>query len=203
MVLFGTKQESWTSLALNILKTIILSSCASTWPTNNSNTSSTRWDLKRNLPTKVIHLIDSLICDCDSTSSSGSQFLWRTICNRTSDSNHCQLGVADSSFSRQNCMLPALVKYKLLLHAKCREMGLVYRKSRIFRVHVRIFRMRRLPYENKMHAKGTKQVRESAAVSDSTKISCARKVGEPRIRKLSAHEIFWIYSKWIRTNPNY
>ena len=45
-----------------------------------------------------------------------------------------------------------------------------------------------------MHAKGTKQVRESAAVSDCTKISCVRKVGEPRIRKLSAYEIFWIYS---------
>ena len=45
-----------------------------------------------------------------------------------------------------------------------------------------------------MHAKGTKQVRESAAVSDCMEISCARKVGEPRIRKLSAYEIFWIYS---------
>ena len=45
-----------------------------------------------------------------------------------------------------------------------------------------------------MHAKGTKQVRESAAVSDCTKISCVRKVGVPRIRKLSAYEIFWIYS---------
>ena len=52
----------------------------------------------------------------------------------------------------------------------------------------------RLPYENIRHAKGTKQVRESAAVSDCTKISCVRKVGEPRIRKLSAYEIFWIYS---------
>ena len=37
-------------------------------------------------------------------------------------------------------------------------------------------------------------VRESAAVSDCTKISCVRKVGEFRIRKLSAYEIFWIYS---------
>ena len=53
---------------------------------------------------------------------------------------------------------------------------------------------RRLPYENKMHAKGTKQVRESAAVSDCTKISCVRNVGEPRIRKWSACEVFWIYS---------
>ena len=50
-----------------------------------------------------------------------------------------------------------------------------------------------------MHAKGTKQVRESAAVSDCTEISCVRKVGEPRIRKLSAYEIFWIYS----TLPGY
>ena len=55
------------------------------------------------------------------------------------------------------------------------------------------FRMRRLLYENKMYAKGTKQFREFAAVSDCTKISCVRKVGEPRIRKLSAYEIFWIY----------
>ena len=45
-----------------------------------------------------------------------------------------------------------------------------------------------------MHAKGRKQVRKSAAVSDCTKISCVRKVGEPRIRKLSTYEIFWIYS---------
>ena len=44
-----------------------------------------------------------------------------------------------------------------------------------------------------MHAKIKKQVRESAAPSDCTKISCIRKVGEPRIRKLSANEIFWIY----------
>ena len=33
-----------------------------------------------------------------------------------------------------------------------------------------------------MHAKGTKQVRESAAVSDGAKISCVRKVGGPRMR---------------------
>ena len=58
----------------------------------------------------------------------------------------------------------------------------------------RIFRTRRLPYENKMHAKGTKQVRDSTAVSDCTEISCIRKDGEPRIQKLSAYEIFWIYS---------
>ena len=45
-----------------------------------------------------------------------------------------------------------------------------------------------------MHAEGTKHARESAAVSDRTKISCVRKVGELRIRKLSAYEIFWIYS---------
>ena len=31
-----------------------------------------------------------------------------------------------------------------------------------------------------------------AAVSDCTKMLCVRKVGEPRIRKLSAYEIFWI-----------
>ena len=40
-----------------------------------------------------------------------------------------------------------------------------------------------------MHAKGTKQVRESAAVSNCTSISCIdlQKVGEPKIRKLSAY----------------
>ena len=48
-----------------------------------------------------------------------------------------------------------------------------------------------------MHAKGTKHARESAAVSDCTKISCVRKVGEPRIRKLSGYKIFWIYSTLI------
>ena len=71
-----------------------------------------------------------------------------------------------------------------------------YCKSRIFRMHVIFvyFRMWRLPYENKMHAKGTKQVRESAVVSDCTKISCVRKLREARMRKLSAYEIFWIYS---------
>ena len=55
-----------------------------------------------------------------------------------------------------------------------------------------IFRRRRLPYENKMCANGIKLVRESAAVSDCTKLSCVRKVGEHRIRKWSAYEIFWI-----------
>ena len=60
-----------------------------------------------------------------------------------------------------------------------------------------MFRTRRLAHQNKMLAKGTKQVRESAAVSDCTKISCVRKVEEPRIRKLSAYEIFWIYSIYI------
>ena len=61
--------------------------------------------------------------------------------------------------------------------------------------------MRRLPYENKMHAKGTKQVRESAAVIDCPKISCVRKVGEPRIRKLSAYEISSVYSSIFRMSP--
>ena len=48
-----------------------------------------------------------------------------------------------------------------------------------------------------MHAKGTKQVREAAPVSDCTKGSCVRKVGERRIRKLSVYEVFWIYSKML------
>ena len=42
--------------------------------------------------------------------------------------------------------------------------------------YFRIFRTRRLPYENKMHTKNSKQVRESAAVSGCTKIPCVRKV---------------------------
>ena len=45
-----------------------------------------------------------------------------------------------------------------------------------------------------MHAKSTQQIRESASVSNCTKILCVWNVGEPRIRKLSAYEIFWIYS---------
>ena len=74
-----------------------------------------------------------------------------------------------------------------------------YCKSRIFRMQYFfcIFRTRRLPYENKLDAKGTKQVRVSAAISDCTKISCVRKVGEPRRRKLNAYKIFWIYSTCI------
>ena len=49
-----------------------------------------------------------------------------------------------------------------------------------------------------MQAKGTKQVREPAAVSDCTKIECVRKVGEPmRIRKLSAYKIVYVRGKSI------
>ena len=51
--------------------------------------------------------------------------------------------------------------------------------------------------KKKVHAKGTKQVRESAAVSGRTKISCVRKVGGPRIRKLSVYETFWICSRFL------
>ena len=50
--------------------------------------------------------------------------------------------------------------------------------------------MLRLPYENIMHTKNSKQAIESAAVSGCTKISCVRKVGVTRIRKFSAYEIF-------------
>ena len=57
-------------------------------------------------------------------------------------------------------------------------------------------------YENKMHAKIKKQVRDSAAPSDCKKISCIRKVGKPRIRKLSAYEIFWIYSTCMRARDH-
>ena len=63
------------------------------------------------------------------------------------------------------------------------------------------FRTRQLPYKNKMHAEGTKQIRESAAISDCTNISCVRKVGKPRIRKLSAYEIFWIQYNVIFQGP--
>ena len=55
----------------------------------------------------------------------------------------------------------------------------------------------------KMHAKSKKQVRESAAPNDCTKISCIRKVGEPRIWKLSAYEIFWIYSTCLMSRWGY
>ena len=76
-----------------------------------------------------------------------------------------------------------------------------YCKSR-YACYFRIFRTRRLAYETKMHAKHTKQVRESTVVSDCTKSLCVRKVGEPRIRKLSAHEIFWIYRIAIAVYPH-
>ena len=49
----------------------------------------------------------------------------------------------------------------------------------------------RASIRNKMHVKGAMQVRVSAVVSDCTKNSCVRKVGEPWIQKLSAYEIFW------------
>ena len=45
-----------------------------------------------------------------------------------------------------------------------------------------------------MHAKSTKPVRELAAVGDCTEVPWVRKVGDASIRKLSAYEIFWIYS---------
>ena len=41
--------------------------------------------------------------------------------------------------------------------------------------------MRRLPYENKMRTKRSKQVTESAVVSVRTKFSCVRKVGDPQL----------------------
>ena len=63
-------------------------------------------------------------------------------------------------------------------------------------------RTRQLLYENKMHVKGATQVRESAGISDCTEISCVRKVGEPRIRKLSAYETFWIYSIWVNNHSS-
>ena len=55
-----------------------------------------------------------------------------------------------------------------------------YCKSRIFckACYFRLFRNEKLPYENKMHTKGTKLVRESAAVSDCMEISCVWKRSE-------------------------
>ena len=78
-----------------------------------------------------------------------------------------------------------------------------YCKSRIFRMHVIFVYFVRGGFRTKIKAcKRYKQVRESAAVSDCTKISCVRKVGEPRIRKMSAYEIFWIYSISCNSFPN-
>ena len=53
----------------------------------------------------------------------------------------------------------------------------LYCTSRIFRVHFNFvfFRTWRLPYENKMRTKGSKQVRERAAVRGCKKISCTVK----------------------------
>ena len=64
-------------------------------------------------------------------------------------------------------------------------------------INVYLFRMRRPLYENKMHVKGTKQVRESAAVSDCMKIHAHERSESPSIRKLSAYEIFWIYGNFV------
>ena len=71
-----------------------------------------------------------------------------------------------------------------------------YFKSIIFRMHAIfvLFRLLRPPYENKIHATGTGQVRETATVCDYTKVSCDQKVAEPRIRILCAFEIFCINS---------
>ena len=78
----------------------------------------------------------------------------------------------------------------------------LYCKSRIFCMHV-IF-VYFVPGGFRTKIKCMRKVqgksRESAAVSDCTKISCVRKVGEPRIRKLSAYEIFWIYSTLKNTS---
>ena len=75
-----------------------------------------------------------------------------------------------------------------------------YCKSRIFRMHVIFVYFVRDGFRTKIKCmrKAQSKSRESVAVSDCTKISCVRKVGEPRIWKFSAYEIFWIYS----TNSN-
>ena len=78
-------------------------------------------------------------------------------------------------------------------------------KSIIFRMHVIFvyfvrggFRMK-IKYMRKVD---TKQIRESAAVSDCTKISCIPKLGSrAQDTKIEcAYEIFWIYSTTMRRN---
>ena len=51
--------------------------------------------------------------------------------------------------------------------------------------YFRLFRTQWLPYENKMHTKKSKPVRESAAISGCMKISCVRKVEGPKDTKIS------------------
>ena len=80
----------------------------------------------------------------------------------------------------------------------------IYCRSRIFRMNVIFVYFVRSGFRTNIKIfydaseRSTKQVRVSAVVSDCTKISCVRKVGEPRIRKLSAYEIFWIHSARLR-----
>ena len=80
----------------------------------------------------------------------------------------------------------------------------LYCKSRIFRMHVIFVYFVPDGFRTKIKCMWKVQSKsentESAAVSDCTKISCVRKAGELRIRKLSAYEIFWIYS--TRTTPS-
>ena len=64
----------------------------------------------------------------------------------------------------------------------------------MYAFYFHIFRTWRLPSENKMRIKHSKKGRETAAVGGCAKISVYERSEVTRIRKLSAYEIFWIYS---------
>ena len=88
----------------------------------------------------------------------------------------------------------------LLQHLKVlQRLGFNYWKIQniSYAFYFRIFRTWRLLYENIMHTKRSKQVRESAVVSVCTKFHAYERSEIPNIRKFSAYELFWIYGKHV------
>ena len=76
---------------------------------------------------------------------------------------------------------------------------LKYCKSRLFHMHVIFLYFVRGGFRAKQNAcgryKASHRIRSSHQISDCSKISCVQEVGEPRIRKMSAYELFWICSR--------
>ena len=95
-------------------------------------------------------------------------------------------------FTKRVTILPRAVEWKPWLaatHLTGAVWGHVsrkqYCKSRIFRMHfISSISYAAASVRNKMRTKNSKQVRESAAISGCTKISCIRKVGGPKDTKI-------------------
>ena len=87
---------------------------------------------------------------------------------------------------RRSALVVVPYRYAQLLGgARSRFFFACYCKSRYFVCNLFcIVRTRRLPYEDKMHTKSSKELRESAGVSDCTKISCLQKFGDPQRTKI-------------------